>query len=190
MSDVSILLQSIERGDKQAAATLLPLVYEELRRLAARELQSEASGQTLQPTALVHEAYVRLVGSEVGQDEPQWNHRGHFYGAAARAMRQILVEIARRKKSLKRGGDCERVPLSDELLANSGNDVDLLELDKALDKLAEQRPDLVELVTLRFFTGLTMDQAAQALGISKRSAERNWTYAKAWLYQTIQSQDG
>ena len=182
MSEVSVLLQSIEGGDKQAAAKLLPLVYDELRRLASHELQSEHPGHTLQPTALVHEAYVRLVGKE---DKPQWNHRGHFYGAAARAMRQILVESARRKRSLKRGGDGERLPLNEELLSSSGRHPDLLELDAALDKLAEERPDLVELVSLRFFAGLTMDQSAAALGISKRSAERNWTYAKAWLLHAM-----
>ena len=189
MSEVSILLQSIDDGDKQAAAKLLPLVYEELRRLAAHELRNEPSGQTLQPTALVHEAYARLVSSDMDQDEAKWSHRGHFYGAAARAMRQILIEIARRKKSLKRGGDRERVPLEKEHLLLSADHPDLLALDRALDKLAEERPDLVELVSLRFFTGLTMEQAAAALGISKRTAERNWTYAKAWLYQAIQSLD-
>ena len=186
MSEVSILLKSIENGDKQAAAELLPLVYEELRRLAAHELRGEPSGQTLQPTALVHEAYVRLVGQ---QDEHKWNHRGHFYGAAARAMRQILVETARRKKSLKRGGAAERIPFDDEFLSTSGSHPDLLELDTALDKLAEERPDLVKLVSLRFFAGLSMDQAATAIGISKRTAERNWTYAKAWLHQAIRCND-
>ena len=182
MGQISLLLQSIESGDRAAAAELLPLVYEELRRLAAHELRSEPSGQTLQPTALVHEAYVRLVGSD---DEAKWNHRGHFYGAAARAMRQILVDSARRKKALKRGGDGERLPLDDELLARSERSPDLLELDAALGKLEQERPELVELVSLRYFAGLTMEQAAQSLGISKRSAERNWTYVRAWLLEAM-----
>ena len=183
MSDISVLLQSIESGDKAAAAELLPLVYEELRRLAAHELRDETSGQTLQPTALVHEAYLRLVGSG---DEPKWNHRGHFYGAAAKAMRQILVDSARRKKALKRGGDGERLPLDNELLATSGRNPDLIELDAALRKLEDKRPELVELVSLRYFAGLTMEQSAKSLGISKRSAERNWTYARAWLLAAME----
>ena len=185
MSDVSILLQSIESGDKQAATKLLPLVYQELRRLAAHELRSERPDHTLQPTALVHEAFVRLVGNE---DELKWNHRGHFYGAAAKAMRQILVESARRKRALKRGGDGERIPLSDEIVVESERHPNLLVLDAALDRLAVERPDLVDLVSLRFFAGLTMQQSASALGIPKRTAERNWTYAKAWLRQAIRSE--
>jgi RNA polymerase sigma factor (TIGR02999 family) len=183
MSDVTVLLQSIESGDKAAAAQLLPLVYEELRRLAAHELRSEPSGNTLQPTALVHEAYVRLVGAE---DEQKWNHRGHFYGAAARAMRQILVDSARRKKSLKCGGDAGRLPLDNNLLARSGRHSDLLELDAALNKLEQERPELAELVSLRYFAGLTMEQAAKSLSISKRTAERNWTYARAWLLEAME----
>ena len=182
MAQISLLLESIDSGDQAAAAELLPLVYEELRRLAALELRGEPTGQTLQPTALVHEAYVRLVGSS---DEPQWNHRGHFYGAAARAMRQILVDSARRKNALKHGGDLERIPLGNELLAQSGHHSDLLELNAALDKLEADRPDLAELVSLRYFAGLTMEQAAKSLGISKRSAERNWTYARAWLLEAM-----
>ncbi len=183
MGEISLLLQSIESGDRAAAAELLPLVYEELRRLAAHGLRGEPSGQTLQPTALVHEAYVRLVGQE---DEAKWNHRGHFYGAAAKAMRQILVDSARRKKARKRGGDFERLPLNNELLAGPGRNPDLVELDAALNKLEEQRPELVELVSLRYFAGLTMEEAAKSLGISKRSAERNWTYARAWLLEAME----
>ena len=183
MGQVSLLLESIESGDRAAAAELLPLVYEELRRLAAHELRSEPAGHTLQPTALVHEAYVRLIGNE---DEEKWNHSGHFYGAAARAMRRILVDSARRKKAVKRGGDGERLPLDDELLAQTSRANDLLDLDAALDKLENERPELAELISLRYFAGLTMDQAAKSLAISKRTAERNWTYARAWLLQEIQ----
>jgi RNA polymerase sigma factor (TIGR02999 family) len=182
MSEISVLLESIESGDRAAAAQLLPLVYEELRRLAAHELHGEPSGNTLQPTALVHEAYVRLVGNE---DVPKWNHRGHFYGAAAKAMRQILVDSARRKKALKRGGDGERLPLDDKLLAMADRHEDLLALDAALEKLEEQRPDLAELVLLRYFAGLTMDQAAKSLGLSKRKTERNWTYVRAWILEAM-----
>ena len=186
MSDVTVLLKSIEAGDKAAAAELLPLVYEELRRLAAHELRSESAGQTLQPTALVHEAYLRLVGTE---DEPKWNHRGHFYGAAARAMRQILVESARRKKSLKRGGKAQRVPLHNDLMAVDEQHFNLLQLDKALNQLASERPDLADLVSLRYFAGLTMEQAAHSLGIAKRTAERNWTYARVWLIEAMDRLD-
>ncbi len=176
MSDVTVLLKSIEAGDQAAAAELLPLVYGELRRLAEHEMRNEPSGNTLQPTALVHEAYLRLIGEE---DEPKWNHRGHFYGAAARAMRRILVDNVRQKQSLKRGGDRNRQPLDSRVLATSNSHLDLLELDEALDKLAEHRSDLAELVSLRYFAGLTMDQTARSLGIPKRTAERNWTYARA-----------
>ena len=186
MSEITVLLQSIETGDQTAAAQLLPLVYEELRRLAAKELRSEPSGNTLQPTALVHEAYVRLVGNE---DEPKWNHRGHFYGAAANAMRQILVENARRKNSLKRGGDRQRVPLQEILPAEQDWHQNLLQLDQALDRLAEHKEDLAKLVSLRYFAGLSMEQTAQALGMSKRTAERNWTYARAWLATEIGGSD-
>ncbi len=182
MSEISVLLQSIESGEPAAAAELLPLVYQELRRLAAHELRAEPKGQTLQPTALVHEAYVRLVGDD---DEPKWNHRGHFYGAAARAMRHILVDNARRKAALKRGADAERQPLAEEMLATPGRSFELLQLDAALTQLENQRPDLAELVSLRYFAGLTMEQAAQSLGISKRTAERNWTYARVWLLEQM-----
>ena len=183
MGQISLLLQSIESGDRAAAAELLPLVYQELRRLAARELRSEPAGQTLQPTALVHEAYVRLVGNG---DAPEWNHRGHFYGAAARAMRQILVDNARRKKALKRGGDGERCPLDEEMLVTTDRSLKLLELDAALNQLEKERPDLAELVFLRYFAGLTMEQAARSLGISKRTAERNCTYVRVWLLQEME----
>ena len=164
---------------------LLPEVYDDLRALAGRFLRGHDGALTLQPTALVHEAYLRLAAG--ASDANRWESRTHFFAVAAKAMRQILVESARRKRALKRGGDGERLPLNDELLVASGRDPDLLELDAALDRLAVERPDLVELVSLRFFAGLTMEQAAKALELSKRAAERNWTYAKAWLLQAMRS---
>jgi len=183
MADVTQILSQIEHGDPTAAEQLLPLVYDDLRRLAARELQREPTGNTLQPTALVHEAYLRLVDQS---SEPRWNHRGHFYAAAAEAMRRILVESARRKLTLKRGGDRERVALhADQVIAPQVHP-DILALDVALSKLAIDRPDLTRLVSLRYFAGLTMEQAARALGVSLRTAERNWTYARAWLLESLQ----
>ena len=183
MTDVTQILSKIEQGDPLAAEQLLPLVYEDLRRLAASELKREPAGHTLQPTALVHEAYLRLVD---GRSEPQWNHRGHFYAAAATAMRRILVESARRKKTLKRGGDRERVPMDgDELLATEAHP-DILALDESLSKLEKERPDLAQLVSLRYFAGLTMEQAAKALDVSLRTTERNWTYVRAWLLEVLQ----
>lgn len=180
MPDVTRFLSQIESGDPSAAEQLLPLVYNELRRLAARELGRESAGHTLQPTALVHEAYVRLVDQSV---EPKWNHRGHFYAAAAEAMRRILVESARRKSTRKRGGDRERLPLDVDQMPTSGQRPDLLALDEALTQLAVARPDLARLVSLRYFAGLTMEQTAKALQVSLRTAERNWAYAKAWLLE-------
>jgi len=182
MSDVTQILSQIESGDPKAAEQLLPLVYNELRRLAARELCREAAGHTLQPTALVHEAYVRLVDQNA---EPKWNHRGHFYTAAAEAMRRILVESARRKQTLKRGGDRERLPLNADQIPASGKHPNLLALDEALTHLAIDRPELARLVSLRYFAGLTMEQTAKALQVSLRTAERNWTYAKAWLLEAV-----
>jgi RNA polymerase sigma factor (TIGR02999 family) len=182
MSDVTRILSQIESGDPSAAEKLLPLVYDELRRLAARELGRESAGHTLQPTALVHEAYVRLVDQSV---EPKWNHRGHFYAAAAEAMRRILVEIARRKQTRKRGGDRERLPLDVDQIPASGKRPDLLALDRVLTQLAVDRPELARLVSLRYFAGLTMEQTAKALQVSLRTAERNWAYAKAWLLEAV-----
>jgi len=182
MSDVTQILSQIESGDPSAAEHLLPLVYDELRKLAARELGREAAGHTLQPTALVHEAYVRLVDQSV---EPRWNHRGHFYAAAAEAMRRILVESARRRQALRRGGDRERLPLDADQMPAAGKRPDLLALDEALTQLAVDRPELARLVTLRYFAGLTMEQTAKALQISLRTAERNWAYAKAWLLEAV-----
>jgi len=182
MSEVSQILEAITQGDRSAAAQLLPLVYAELRRLAAAKLAHEAPGHTLQPTALVHEAYLRLVDTQKAQ---HWNSRGHFFAAAAEAMRRILVEQARKRRRLKRGGDRQRLDL--EALQLSVPEVadELLALDEALAELARKHPDKAELVKLRYFAGLTVDEAAQALGISTSTADRHWTYARAWLYRRI-----
>jgi RNA polymerase sigma factor (TIGR02999 family) len=182
MNDVTGILSAIEQGDSQAAADLLPLVYEELRQLAAQRLAQEKPGQTLQATALVHEAYLRLVDVEKAQ---HWGGRGHFFAAAAEAMRRILIENVRRKKSKKHGGGEERVPLEQIEIALPPPDDDLLALDEALTRLAAERPDVAELVKLRFFAGLTMDEAADALGVSPATAYRQWNYARAWLFRAV-----
>jgi RNA polymerase sigma factor (TIGR02999 family) len=178
MTDVTQILSEIEHGDPAAAERLLPLVYDELRKLAAAKLANEKPGQTLQPTALVHEAYLRLVSSEL---TPQWDGRGHFFFAAAEAMRRILVEAARRKASLKHGGEFRRV----ELLEADGTPIEpdeqLLNLNEALLQLAQARPQAAELIKLRFFAGLTLDEAATIFGMSSRSTRRLWIYARAWL---------
>src|SRR5437762_5258713 len=181
MSDVTRILSAIEQGDPQAADELLPLVYEELRKLAAQKLAQEKPGQTLQATALVHEAYVRLVGAG---DDPHWDSRGHFFAAAAEAMRRILVENARRKKSRKRGGHLKRVELDEDFTRNTSPD-ELLALDEALEKLAREDPVKAELVKLRCFAGLSHQEAAHALGISRPTADRYWVYAKTRLYCDI-----
>jgi RNA polymerase sigma factor (TIGR02999 family) len=178
MNDVTSILSAIERGDAQAARQLLPLVYDELRRLAAARLAREAPGETLQATALVHEAYLRLVGPE--PDLP-WDGRGHFFAAAADAMRRILVDRARRRKSLKRGGGRDRITLDMTGLASPGPDPDLLALNEALDRLAGQDPVKADLVKLLYFAGLTLPQAAESLGLSHAAAKRLWAYARAWL---------
>jgi RNA polymerase sigma factor (TIGR02999 family) len=183
MSDVTEILSAAARGDRQAAGQLLPLVYDELRRLAAQKLAHEAPGQTLQPTALVHEAYLRLVGA--GGDQ-HWDGRGHFFAAAAEAMRRILVDNARRKRRPKHGGDRRRVDLDSATAGVESPSEDLLALDEALDALAEEDPARAELVKLRFFAGLTMPEAARALGVSLATAERHWTYARTWLYARLQ----
>src|SRR5215831_9266811 len=182
MSEVTQLLDAAAAGDRRAAAELLPLVYDELRKLAAARLAAEKPGQTLQPTALVHEAYLRLVGD--GQPRA-WNGRGHFFAAAAEAMRRILVENARRKMRKKRGGERARVDLDAVAPAVPALDEDLLDLDDALTRLAEADPAAAELVKLRYFAGLSIPQAAEALGIGARSADRLWAYARAWLRDTL-----
>ena len=184
MTDVTQILSQIQQGDPSAAEQLLPLVYEELRKLAAARLSEEQPGQTLQATALVHEAYLRLVGAETSQ---HWNSRGHFFGAAAEAMRRILIENARRRIQPRRGGGRRRVPLDDADAMVSESD-DLLALDEALDRLEQRDPKSAELVKLRYFAGLTMVQAAEALDIPLRTAERNWTYARTWLHAELAEQ--
>ena len=183
MSEVTRILCAIDQGDPRAAEQLLPLVYDELRRLAAQRIAREAPGQTLQATALVHEAYLRLVDSD--QDHP-WNSRGHFFAAAAEAMRRILVERARHKRSLKAGGDRHRQMIGDIEPAVAGPDIDLLALNEALTKLEIQDRRRAELVKLRFFAGLTVEEAAKALGISTSTADNDWAYARCWLRVEIE----
>jgi len=182
MNEVTRILSAIEAGDPQAAAQLLPLVYNELRRLAAQRLAQEKPGQTLEATALVHEAYVRLVDGEQAQ---HWNTRGHFFAAAAEAMRRILVEHARKRGRLKRGGDRQRLDLDELQLSVPEVADELLALDEALTDLARKHPEKAALVSLRYFAGLTVAEAAQALDISTSTADRHWTYARAWLYRRI-----
>jgi RNA polymerase sigma factor (TIGR02999 family) len=182
MSEVTRILSAIECGEAQAAGQLLPLVYDELRRLATQKLAREKPGQTLQATALVHEAYLRLVGSE---SEQSWDNRGHFFAAAAEAMRRILVENARRKGRLKRGRDHRRVEFDAIGIAIDGPADDLLALDEALSKLDETHPEKAELVKLRYFAGFTVAEAAQALGIATTTADRYWTFARAWLFREL-----
>lgn len=182
MSEITQLLSQVEDGDPAAADQLLPLVYTELRKLAEISLAREAPGQTLQPTALVHEAFLRLVGSHDGShDGQQWNGRAHFFGAAAQAMRRILVEQARRKKSLKAGGDRDRQALVEFPGRPAANPLELLALHEALLKLAERDARKAKLVELRFFAGLTNQEAAAALGISTTTANEDWRYARSWL---------
>jgi len=192
VSEVTRILSAIEEGDPNAAEQLLPLVYEELRLLAAQRLAHEKPGQTLQATALVHEAYLRLTaspGRESGEDV-RWDHRGHFFAAAAEAMRRILLNRARDKKRLKRGGERHRVDLDHIEIALDSNDEDLMAFDEALTHLAAEDPDAARLVNLRFFAGLTLTDAAASLGLSRRTAERQWTYARAWLYARLRQGGG
>ena len=182
MTEVTQILHAIAEGDPGAASELLPLVYDELRKLAAHRLAHQAPGQTLQPTALVHEAYLRLVGDPEGSD---WDSRGHFFAAAAEAMRHILVDNARRKHAVKRGGGARRVPL-EEFHRVAESPEDLLDLDDALTRFAAEEPDKARLVQLRFFAGFTTPETAAALGISIATAERWWTYARAWLYNELE----
>ena len=182
MSEVTRILSAIEQGDPQASEQLLPLVYDELRRLAAQKMSRESPGQTLEATALVHEAYLRLVDTETVQ---QWNSRGHFFAAAAEAMRRILVERARHKRSLKAGGDYRRQEAPDIEVAVAEPNVDLLALNEVLEKLENQDKRKAELVKLRFFAGLGMAEAAAALGMAPRTAQRHWAFARAWLYDAL-----
>jgi len=182
MNEVTQILHAIAGGDLHAANQLLPLGYEELRRLAARKMGHETPGQTLQPTALVHEAYLRLVGEGTGS---HWDSRGHFFAAAAEAMRRILVENARRKKSAKHGGGLARQDLDAERVSLPEVREDVIALDEALTKFAAVQPQAAQLVQLRYFAGLSIPEAAHTLGISPRTADRLWAYARAWLHQEI-----
>ncbi len=182
MSEVTRILARIEQGDPAAAEQLLPLVYAELRKLAAARLSQEKPGQTLQATALVHEAYIRLVDVENGQ---QWDSRGHFFAAAAEAMRRIIVELARRRRRRKHGGDLKRARFELDVAATESPTGDILDLNEALEKLEAESPAKAELVKLRFFAGMSTPEAARALGISLATAERYWTYARCWLHAEL-----
>ena len=181
MSDVTRILNAIEQGDARAADALLPMVYEELRILAAQRLAQETPGQTLQSTALVHEAHLRLVG----EDTQAWQNRRHFFLAASEAMRRILIDNARRKKSQKRGGQHQRVVFDELNVADQYNSDELLALDDALTRLAQHDPDVAEIVKLRYFAGFTLEQAAKIKGISRRTAGRYWNYARLWLCREL-----
>jgi len=179
-NDVTQILQAIVQGDRAASEELLPLVYDELRRMAARKMSTEKPGQTLNATALVHEAYLRLVGAGEGEQQ-KWDGRGHFFAAAAEAMRRILVENARRKSRLKHGGELNRVPLEEDAVVAVPTSETLIALDEALTRFAAEEPEAAKIVELRYFAGLSIDEAADALGVSRATANRHWAYAKAWL---------
>ena len=184
MSDVTRILESIEHGDPKAADELLPLVYGELRKLAASKMANESPNQTLQPTALVHEAWMRLVG----ETNPKFDGRAHFFAAAAEAMRRILIDKARRKRAVRHGGDQQRVDIESVEIASLADDDELLAVNEALDKLAAQNKVEAELVKLRYFVGMTLEEAAEVLGISARTADNYWAHARAWLYCAIKTQ--
>ena len=184
MNEITLVLQAIGRGDGQASNDLLPLVYEELRRLATSRMAQEMSGQTLQPTALVHEAWLRLVGD----GEQNWQNRAHFFAAAAEAMRRILIETARRKSRLKRGGGQMRLDVEGLDLAAATPDDRVLLIDDALEQLKSEDPERARIVTLKFFGGLTNQEVAEILGVTERTVERQWAYAKAWLFHIIKAQ--
>src|SRR5262249_51402878 len=189
MSDVTRILSAIEAGDAHAAEQLLPLVYDELRKLAAHKLAHEKPGQTLEATALVHEAYLRLIGDQpAAQAREHWNSRGHFFAAAAEAMRRILIDNARRKQRPKHGGDRQRVEL-EEAIPLRESQPDLIALDEALTRLAEKEPAKAQLVKLRYFAGLSLEEAAACLGISPATAKRYWAVARAWLYDALGDED-
>jgi RNA polymerase sigma factor (TIGR02999 family) len=187
LSAVTVILNRAQDGDPHAAEELLPLVYEELRKLATHKMAHEADGHTLQPTALVHEAWLRLAG---GASPANFDDRGHFFAAAAESMRRILIDSARRKESHKRGANLERVNLEDVEVAARADDTTLLRINEALEKLAREDPPSAELVKLRFFAGLTTEQAAAALGISERTARRYWVFARAWLHDELKLSPG
>jgi RNA polymerase sigma factor (TIGR02999 family) len=184
MNDITLVLKALGRGDGRAAEELLPLVYEELRRLAAARMAQELAGQTLQPTALVHEAWLRLVGD----GQRTWENRAHFFGAAAEAMRRILIESARRKSRLKRGGGQARLDIDQLELAETTPDDKVLLIDEALERLQKEDPEKARVVVLKFFGGLTNQEVAEILEVTERTVERQWAYAKAWLFQSIRSQ--
>jgi RNA polymerase sigma factor (TIGR02999 family) len=185
MSEVTRILQSLDSGDAKAADELLPLVYEELRKLAAAKMAHESPNQTLQPTALVHEAWLRLTGKE----DVKWNGRAHFFGAAAEAMRRILVDNARRKRAVRHGGDRQRLNVEDIEIAAPEKEAELLAINESLEKLAALDKQKAELVKLRYFVGLSIEESAAVLGVSVPTANRWWTYARAWLFQRIQGED-
>jgi RNA polymerase sigma factor (TIGR02999 family) len=185
MSEVTRILSAIEQGDPSAASQLLPLVYDELRKLAAQRLAQEKPGQTLQATALVHEAYLRLVDAEQAR---HWNGRGHFFAAAAEAMRRILINRARDRGALKRGGNWRRIDFDAITDPLATADAELLDLEEALEQLARDFPQAAQVVQLRFFAGVTLDEAASALGISARSADRQWAFARAWLLRSLSAE--
>jgi RNA polymerase sigma factor (TIGR02999 family) len=185
MSDIDRILASLESGDAKSAEELLPLVYTELRKLAAHKMASEPPGQTLQPTALVHEAWLRIAGPE----RQKWQNRAHFFAAAAEAMRRILIDNARRKRAQRHGGGQHRVELEQIEIASTAKDDQLLAVHDALEKLEAEEKQMAELVKLRFFVGLTNKEAADILGVSEPTVERWWAFARAWLYREIQSED-
>jgi RNA polymerase sigma factor (TIGR02999 family) len=187
MSEVTRILSAIEQGDPHAAEQLLPLVYDELRKLAAQRLAQEKPGQTLQATALVHEVYLRLVDAENVQ---RWDSRGHFFAACAEAMRRILINRAQEKHCLKRGGGWKRIDLDSLVVVDDASDEDLLAIDDALQRLAQESQPCADLVKLRFFAGLTQDQAAASLGLPRRTADRYWAYARARLYEVLSAGSG
>ena len=184
MNDVTQILNAVERGDAHAGNDLLPVIYEELRRIAAHKMAGEAAGHTLQATALVHEAWLRMVGAH----QRSWQNRAHFFSAAAEARRRILVEHARRRRSLKRGGGSEHEEFDESLLVLAAAPDELLAVHEALDGLAAKDPQAAELVKLRYFVGMTMEEAATAMGLPKRTAENIWTYARTWLHREIRRQ--
>lgn len=186
MSDVTRILSEIKSGDPSAADQLLPLVYDELRKLAAGHMAREQPGQTLNPTALVHEAYLRLVGPD---DEQKWDSRGHFFSAAAEAMRRILVDVARRKASRKHGGSFSRVQLPCQLSAESNHDDEILAVNEALDLLAARDDQAAQLVKLHYYAGLTMEQSAAVMGVSTRKAFQVWSFARVWLFRALQGEN-